>query len=52
MLIYIVWVVANAIEASKLYKNVFDGKVFDTFQFPNRPKSNEASVTIGNITLS
>ncbi len=44
-------VVSDAIEASKLYENVFDGKVFDIFEFPNRPKSNEASITIGDITL-
>ncbi len=44
-------VVSNAIEACRLYENVFDGKVFDVFEFPDRPKSNEASIVIGDFTM-
>ncbi len=44
-------VVSNAIEASKLYKNVFDGETYDIFEFPNIRISNEASIVIGDIKI-
>lgn len=44
-------VVSDSVKACKLYENVFNGESFDIFEFPNRPKSNEASIIIGNFTI-
>ncbi len=44
-------IVSDAVKACKVYEYVFNGKVGDVFEFPERPKSNEANITISNLIL-
>ncbi|MFV0556214.1 MAG: VOC family protein [Lactovum sp.] len=44
-------VVSDAIAASQLYVSVFDATLGEVFEFPDRPKSNEVNVSIGQFHL-
>ncbi len=44
-------IASDAIKACDLYKHVFDGVVGDIYEFPKRPQSNEANISIGNLHL-
>lgn len=44
-------IVTDAVKACRIYEYVFDGEIGDIFEFPERPNSNEANITIGNLVL-